>query len=96
LSHLPILVDPSHGTGKRDNVLPMARAAVAAGADGVMVEVHHQPEKALSDGPQSIYPNQFDLMMNEIEQIAPVVHRNLPRGLHIETGSIDTHVAKAR
>jgi 3-deoxy-7-phosphoheptulonate synthase len=96
LSHLPILVDPSHGTGKRDNVLPMARAAVAAGADGVMVEVHHQPEKALSDGPQSIYPNQFELMMNELEQIAPVVHRNLPRGLHIETGSTDTHVAKIR
>ncbi len=59
LSHLPILVDPSHGTGKRDKVLPMARAAVAVGADGIMVEVHHQPEKALSDGPQSIYPDQF-------------------------------------
>ena len=59
LSHLPILVDPSHGTGKRDSVLPMARAAIAAGADGVLVEVHNQPEKALSDGPQSIYPDQF-------------------------------------
>ncbi|MGO9435384.1 MAG: 3-deoxy-7-phosphoheptulonate synthase [Terracidiphilus sp.] len=96
LSHLPILVDPSHGTGKRDNVLPMARAAIAAGADGILVEVHHQPEKALSDGPQSIYPNQFALMMDEIEQIAPVVRRKLPRGLYIETGSADTHVAKAR
>jgi len=83
LSHLPILVDPSHGTGKRDKVLPMARAAVAVGADGVMVEVHHQPDKALSDGPQSIYPEQFRLMMNEIEQIAPVVHRDLPRGIHV-------------
>ncbi|HWE86438.1 MAG TPA: 3-deoxy-7-phosphoheptulonate synthase [Terracidiphilus sp.] len=83
LSHLPILVDPSHGTGKRNKVLPMARAAIAVGADGVLVEVHHQPEKALSDGPQSIYPEQFVTMMNEIEQIAPVVHRVLPRGIHI-------------
>src|SRR6202046_3759735 len=96
LSHLPILVDPSHGTGKRDQVLPMARAAVAAGADGILVEVHHQPDKALSDGAQSIYPNQFAQMMDEIEQIASVVHRSLPRGLHMETRSADTHVAKAR
>ncbi len=94
LSHLPILVDPSHGTGKRDKVLPMARAAVAVGADGVMVEVHHQPEKALSDGPQSIYPEQFETMMSEIEQIAPVVHRMLPRGIHIEsaTGAHDGRI----
>jgi 3-deoxy-7-phosphoheptulonate synthase len=83
LSHLPILVDPSHGTGRRDSVLPMARAAVATGADGLMIEVHHQPEKALSDGPQSIYPAQFVTMMDEIEQIAPVVARHLPRGIHI-------------
>jgi 3-deoxy-7-phosphoheptulonate synthase len=83
LSHLPILVDPSHGTGKRDKVLPMARAAVAVGADGILVEVHHQPEKALSDGPQSIYPVQFAQMMDEIEQIAPVVHRDLPRGINV-------------
>jgi 3-deoxy-7-phosphoheptulonate synthase len=82
LSHLPILVDPSHGTGRRDSVLPMARAAVASGADGILVEVHHQPEKALSDGPQSIYPSQFATMMNELEQIAPVVGRHLPRGIH--------------
>jgi 3-deoxy-7-phosphoheptulonate synthase len=72
LSHLPILVDPSHGTGKRDKVLPMARAAIASGADGILVEVHHQPEKALSDGPQSIYPDQFARMMDEIGQIAPI------------------------
>ncbi len=85
LSHLPILVDPSHGTGKRDKVLPMARAAVAVGADGVLVEVHHKPEIALSDGPQSIYPAQFATMMDEIEQIAPVVHRSLPRGIRVET-----------
>jgi len=87
LSHLPILVDPSHGTGKRNKVLPMARAAIAVGADGVLVEVHHQPEKALSDGPQSIYPEQFAIMMNEIEQIAPIVHRRLSRGIHVESTS---------
>ncbi len=79
-SHLPILVDPSHGTGRRDCVLPMARAAVAAGADGIMVEVHDHPENALSDGPQSIYPAQFATMMHEIEQIAPIV------GAHVGAG----------
>jgi len=83
LSHLPILVDPSHGTGKRDSVLPMARAAVATGCDGILVEVHNHPEKALSDGPQSIYPDQFARMMDELEQIAPVVARRLPRGIHV-------------
>jgi 3-deoxy-7-phosphoheptulonate synthase len=82
LSHLPVLVDPSHGTGRRDSVLPMARASVASGADGLLIEVHHQPEKALSDGPQSIYPAQFASMMDEIEQIARVVGRFLPRGIH--------------
>jgi 3-deoxy-7-phosphoheptulonate synthase len=89
LSHLPILVDPSHGTGKRDSVLPMARAAIACGADGIIVEVHNHPEKALSDGAQSIYPNQFVQMIGELEQIAPVVHRNLPRA------ATETHAAKA-
>jgi 3-deoxy-7-phosphoheptulonate synthase len=84
VSHLPILVDPSHGTGKRDSVLPMARAAVASGADGILVEVHDHPEKALSDGPQSIYPDQFACMMDELERIAAVVGRNLPRGVRIE------------
>jgi 3-deoxy-7-phosphoheptulonate synthase len=87
LSHLPILVDPSHGTGKRNKVVPLARGAVAVGADGVMVEVHHQPEKALSDGPQSIYPSQFVEMMDEIEQIAKVLHRQVPRGIHVETAT---------
>ena len=87
LSHLPILVDPSHGTGRRDSVLPMARAAVAVGADGVMVEVHNHPETALSDGPQSIYPGQFRDMMGEIEQIAPVVLRRLSRGIRVETAA---------
>jgi 3-deoxy-7-phosphoheptulonate synthase len=83
VSHLPLLIDPSHGTGRRDSVLPMARAAVAAGADGIMVEVHNHPEIALSDGPQSIYPDQFALMMNEIEQIAPIVQRRLIRGIRV-------------
>jgi len=91
VSHLPILVDPSHGTGKRDNVLPMARAAIAVGADGILVEVHHQPDKALSDGPQSIYPAQFARMMDEIEQIAPIVDRSLPRGVHIIATAAETH-----
>jgi 3-deoxy-7-phosphoheptulonate synthase len=77
LSHLPIIVDPSHGTGKRNKVLPLSRAAVAVGADGIMVEVHHDPERALSDGAQSIFPDQFDEMMHEIRQIAAVLHRNV-------------------
>jgi len=85
VSHLPILVDPSHGTGRRDSVLPMARAAIAAGADGVIVEVHNHPEKALSDGPQSIYPEQFAEMMQQLGQIAPVVGRHLPRSAAVES-----------
>ena len=87
VSHLPIMVDPSHGTGRRDCVLPMARAAVASGADGIIVEVHHQPENALSDGPQSIYPAQFEKMMSEIELIAPVVGRALPRGIRVDVSA---------
>jgi 3-deoxy-7-phosphoheptulonate synthase len=78
LSHLPILVDPSHGTGRRDKVIPMARAAVAAGADGLLIEVHNNPEKALSDGAQSLYPEQFDRLMGELRVIAPVLGRSLP------------------
>jgi len=77
LSHLPILVDPSHGTGKRNKVTPLSRAAVAVGADGLMVEVHHQPDKALSDGMQSLYPDQFDELMAQVRQIAPVVGRTV-------------------
>lgn len=77
LSHLPIVVDPSHGTGKRNKVIPMSRAAIAAGADGLLVEVHHDPDRALSDGMQSILPDQFDELMSEIRQIAPIVHRNV-------------------
>lgn len=81
LSHLPIVVDPSHGTGKRDKVLPMSRAAVATGADGLLIEVHHDPDRALSDGPQSILPDQFDELMSEIRQIAAVVHRHVQEPL---------------
>jgi len=77
LSHLPIIADPSHGTGLRDKVLPMARAAVAAGADGIMVEVHPDPETALSDGAQSLYPEQFAQLMREIRVIADVIGRRV-------------------
>ena len=77
LSHLPIVVDPSHGTGKRNKVTPLSRAAVAVGADGLIVEVHHQPDKALSDGMQSLYPDQFDELMAQVRQIAPVVGRTM-------------------
>ncbi|MFI5070951.1 MAG: 3-deoxy-7-phosphoheptulonate synthase [Terriglobales bacterium] len=77
LSHLPIVVDPSHGTGKRNKVTPLSRAAVAVGADGLIVEVHHDPDKALSDGIQSLYPDQFDELMNQVRQIAPVVGRTV-------------------
>jgi 3-deoxy-7-phosphoheptulonate synthase len=77
LSHLPIVVDPSHGTGKRNKVLPLSRAAVAVGADGLLVEVHHDPDHALSDGMQSIFPDQFDELMSEIRQIAAVLKRNV-------------------
>ena len=76
-SHLPIVVDPSHGTGRRDKVSPMARAAVAAGADGLLVEVHPDPEKALSDGAQSLYLEQFEHLMKELRMIAPAVGRTI-------------------
>src|ERR1700722_15187561 len=77
LSHLPIFADPSHGTGRRDKVAPMARAALAAGADGLLIEVHPDPERALSDGAQSLYPDQFTELMGEIRAIAPAVHRKV-------------------
>jgi len=78
LSHLPIFVDPSHGTGKRNKVTPLSRAAVAVGADGLMVEVHNKPDEAMSDGPQSLFPDQFDELMKQIRQIAAVVGRTVP------------------
>jgi 3-deoxy-7-phosphoheptulonate synthase len=77
LSHLPVFSDPSHGTGIRDKVSPMARASVAAGADGLMVEVHNNPEKAKSDGAQSLYPDQFAEMMQQIETIAGAINRRV-------------------
>jgi 3-deoxy-7-phosphoheptulonate synthase len=77
LSHLPILVDPSHGTGRREKVAPMSRAGVAVGADGLIVEVHHDPQSALSDGPQSITPEMFTALMQDLRQIAPVIGRSL-------------------
>jgi 3-deoxy-7-phosphoheptulonate synthase len=77
LSHLPIIADPSHGTGLRDKVIPMARAAVAAGADGIMVEVHPHPDQALSDGAQSLFPDQFAQLMREIRVIAEVIGRRI-------------------
>ena len=81
LSHLPILVDPSHGTGKRDKVIPMGRAGIAVGADGLIVEVHHCPDQALSDGPQSLFPEQFETLMCEVKQIAQVLGRTMPAKL---------------
>jgi 3-deoxy-7-phosphoheptulonate synthase len=78
LSHLPIIVDPSHGTGKRNKVTPLSRAAVAVGADGLIIEVHCDPDKALSDGMQSLYPDQFEELMAQVRQIAPVVGRVVP------------------
>ena len=77
LSHLPMTADPSHGTGRRDKVAPMARASVAAGADALLIEVHHQPDKALSDGAQSLYPEQFAQLMDELRMIAPAVGREI-------------------
>ena len=78
LSHLPIAVDPSHGTGKRNKVTPLSRAAIAVGADGLIVEVHHDPDKALSDGMQSLFPDQFDALMVQVRQIAAVLGRAIP------------------
>ncbi len=77
LSHLPMIADPSHGTGRRDKVAPMARAAVAAGADGLLIEVHPDPDHALSDGAQSLRPEQFAQLMDQLRLIAPAVGREI-------------------
>src|SRR5215212_5416541 len=77
LSHLPIVGDPSHATGRRDKVMPLARAIVAAGGDGLLIEVHHDPEKAVCDGPQSLYPDQFARLMDELRIIVPAVGRSI-------------------
>jgi 3-deoxy-7-phosphoheptulonate synthase len=90
LSHLPILVDPSHGTGKRNKVIPLSRAAAAVGADGLIIEVHHDPDHALSDGQQSILPQQFEQLMHEIRQIAAVVGRTVP-----EANAVQQIIAKS-
>jgi 3-deoxy-7-phosphoheptulonate synthase len=86
LSHLPIVVDPSHGTGKRNKVTPLSRAAVAVGADGLIVEVHHDPDAALSDGMQSLFPDQFDALMVQVRLIAAVLDRSIPNAA--ETGAL--------
>ncbi|HMI54609.1 MAG TPA: N-acetylneuraminate synthase family protein, partial [Gemmatimonadaceae bacterium] len=78
LSHLPMVADPSHGTGLRDKVIPMARAAVAAGADGVLIEVHPEPDRALSDGAQSLYPDQFMQLVGELRAVAAAIGRSIP------------------
>jgi 3-deoxy-7-phosphoheptulonate synthase len=77
LSHLPIIADPSHGTGLRDKVIPMARAAVAAGADGVIIEMHPEPDRALSDGAQSLYPDQFTQLVGELRAVATAIGRSV-------------------
>ncbi len=76
-SHLPILVDPSHGIGIRDKVPPMALAGIAAGSDGIIIEVHNDPDNALSDGMQTITPEQMSILLNQIKAIAPIVKREL-------------------
>ena len=76
LSHLPILVDPSHGTGRRDKVRPLSCAAIAAGADGIMVEVHHEPHRALSDGPQAILPADFAALVKSVRAVAALFDRD--------------------
>ena len=81
ISHLPILVDPSHGTGKRNKVVPMSRAAIAVGADGILVEVHHKPEEAWSDGPQSILPETFEQLIQQVDAIAQVLGRTMQPAL---------------
>jgi len=83
LSHLPIIVDPSHGTGKRDKVTPLARAAIAVGADGLIVEVHPEPDRALSDGFQSLFPDEFDALMEQVAAIAGVLGRTTAKSFAI-------------
>jgi 3-deoxy-7-phosphoheptulonate synthase len=86
LSHLPIIVDPSHGTGRREKVIPLSRAAIAVGADGLMVEVHNHPEEALSDGNQSVEPSEFRQLIDEVSQIAHVLGRTMAK-THNRVGS---------
>ncbi len=96
LSHLPIIVDPSHGTGKRDKVTPLARAAVAVGADGLIIEVHPHPDQALSDGYQSLYPEQFEELMEQITSIAGVIGRHTVRSPRTASQASGTRVEVSR
>jgi len=93
LTHLPVMIDPSHATGIREKVSPMARAAIAAGADALIIEVHDEPEKAMSDGPQSLYPKQFGQLMRDIYVIAPVVDKQLDFG-YLEKATAVDHLRK--
>lgn len=77
LSHLPVIVDPSHGVGKWEFVSPMAKAAIAAGADGLLIEVHPYPEKAFSDGPQSLLPSRFKDLMTDLARVAQAINRTI-------------------
>ncbi|MDY6989069.1 MAG: 3-deoxy-7-phosphoheptulonate synthase [Thermodesulfobacteriota bacterium] len=95
LTHLPVIIDPSHATGIREKVSPMARAAIAAGADGLMIEVHHDPDNALSDGAQSLYPKQFGRLMRNIYVIAPVVGKQLDFG-YLDKATAVSHLSKAK
>lgn len=95
LTHLPVIIDPSHATGIREKVSPMARAAIAAGADGLMIEVHHDPDKALSDGAQSLYPKQFGRLMRDIYVIAPVIGKQLDFG-YLDKAKAVEHLSKAK
>lgn len=95
LTHLPVIIDPSHATGIREKVSPMARAAIAAGADGLMIEVHHDPDKALSDGAQSLYPKQFGRLMRNIYVIAPVIGKQLDFG-YLDKATAVKHLSKAK
>jgi 3-deoxy-7-phosphoheptulonate synthase len=94
LSHLPILVDPSHGTGVRSKVTPLSRASVAVGADGLIVEVHNEPDRALSDGKQSLYLEQFDELMGQVRQIAPVVQRSVASARPVAAARLDSASAR--
>jgi len=93
LSHLPIVADPSHGTGLRDKVTPMARAALAAGADGILVEVHPNPDRALSDGAQSLYPEQFRTLVRELRAVAEAIGRRVTPPVVHDRNSSDSAVA---
>ena len=94
LTHLPVIIDPSHATGIREKVSPMARAAIAAGADGLMIEVHNDPDRAMSDGAQSLYPNQFSQLMRDIYVIAPVVGKQLDFG-YLDKAQAVSHLEAA-